>query len=511
MQNKCYLCALCQFDWHKAHKTLTTNALEKLKRDTYEKELTHPIYKFVKKAADEIGCEAYVVGGVVRDIIMKRHNTDIDIVTVGSGIRLAERTAELISPDLHVNVYRNFGTAQFNYEGNVIEFVGARRESYSWDSRKPAVEDGTLEDDQLRRDFTINAMAIALNGDAIHTLIDPFDGLDDIARKIIRTPCDPDKTFSDDPLRMMRAVRFATQLNFSIHPETLEAIKRNASRLEIISQERIMEEFNKILLCIRPSKGIMLLDECGLLNMFLPEVCNLKGVENINGKAHKDNYLHTLEVVDNIAMSTKNLWLAWAALLHDIAKPATKRFDPQHGWSFHGHEVVGSRMAERMFKRLHLPNNEKLKYVQKLILLHLRPIALVEDTITDSAVRRLLFEAGDDIDDLMMLCEADITSKNSDKIKRYHQNFEIVRNKLVEIEEKDRLRNWRPPITGEDIMKTFDLKPCKTIGDIKDAVCDAILDGAIENTREAALKKMEEVGISLGLETKKLDNEVEKT
>ena len=465
----------------------------------YENDLKHPIYAFVREAADELGCDAYVVGGVVRDLVMRRHNTDIDIVTVGSGIELATRTAALISPDLHVNVYRNFGTAQFRYEGSDIEFVGARRESYSRDSRKPIVEDGTLEDDQLRRDFTINAMAVSLNGEHPYTLVDPFNGLQDIADKIIRTPCDPDRTFSDDPLRMMRAVRFATQLNFTIFPETLAAIQRNAERLDIISQERIMDEFNKILRCIRPSKGIRLLDDCGLLERFLPEVIALKGVESINGKGHKDNYLHTLEVVDNVAMSSGNVWLVWAALLHDIAKPVTKRFDPLHGWSFHGHEVVGAKMASRIFHRLKLPVTEHLKYVQKLISLHLRPIALVEDNITDSAVRRLLFEAGDDIDDLMMLCQADITSKNSDKIKRYHHNFEIVRDKMVEIEEKDRLRNWQPPVSGEDIMAAFGLKPSRTVGDIKDAICDAILDGDIENTREAAWKFMIETGIGMGL------------
>ncbi len=473
-----------------------------MKTSTYEKHLTNPIYGYISAAADKLGVEAYVVGGVVRDIIMRRHNTDIDIVTVGSGINLAKATAELISPDIIVNVFKNFGTAQFCHDGCAVEFVGARRESYSADSRKPVVEDGTLEDDQLRRDFTINAMAIPLNGSERFRLVDPFGGVDDIAGKIIRTPCDPDRTFSDDPLRMMRAVRFATQLNFDIFPDTFEAIKRNARRLEIISNERIMEEFNKILLCIRPSRGIKLLDECGLLGLFLPELTALKGVESINGMGHKDNFLHTLEVVDNIAMTTTNLWLVWAALLHDIAKPVTKRFDREHGWSFHGHEVVGARMAGSIFKRLHMPNNEKLKYVQKLISLHLRPIALVEDNITDSAVRRLLFEAGDDIDDLMMLCQADITSKNSLKIKRYHNNFEIVRKKLVEIEEKDRLRNWRPPLSGEDIMTAFGLAPCRTVGDIKDDVCNAILDGEIENTREAALQKMLEAGRMRGIEPK---------
>ena len=446
-----------------------------------------------------MGLEAYAVGGVVRDIIMRRHNTDIDIVTVGSGIALATATAALISPDLHVNIYKNFGTAQFRYHDYDIEFVGARKESYRHDSRKPIVEDGTIEDDQLRRDFTINAMAIALNGSNRYQLIDPFNGLQDIQDKIIRTPCDPDKTFSDDPLRMMRAVRFATQLNFDIYPETFASIQRNAYRLEIISQERIMEEFNKILLCIRPSRGIRMLDECGLLEKFLPELIALKGVDIINGKGHKDNYIHTLEVVDNIAMSSTNLWLVWAALLHDIAKPITKRFDPQVGWTFHGHEVVGAKMVSRIFHRLHMPNNEKMKYVQKLVGLHLRPIALVEDIITDSAVRRLLFEAGDDIDDLMRLCEADVTSKNSAKIHRCFQNFAKVREKLIDIEEKDKMRNWRPPITGEDIMNTFGLKPCREIGTIKDAVSNAILDCEIDNTREAAIARMLEEGRKIGL------------
>lgn len=466
---------------------------------TYESQLSHPIYKLVAQAADELGLTAYVVGGVVRDLLLRRHNTDIDIVTVGSGIQLAKATAAHISPDLNVNVYKNFGTAQFRYKECEVEFVGARKESYSHDSRKPVVEDGTLEDDQLRRDFTINALAIALNGEHQYELIDPFNGIEDMKRKIIRTPCDPDKTFSDDPLRMMRAVRFATQLNFDIYPETFESIQRNAYRLDIISKERIIEEFNKILGCIRPSRGIKMLDECGLLVKFLPEVLNLKGVERINGKGHKDNYLHTLEVVDNIAMSSTNVWLVWAALLHDIAKPVTKRFVPETGWTFHGHEVVGAKMVSSIFHRLRMPNNEKMKYVQKLVGLHLRPIALVEDEVTDSAVRRLLFEASDDIDDLMMLCEADVTSKNSAKIQRCLNNFAKVREKLVEIEEKDKLRNWRPPFDGEDVMHTFNIAPSRIIGDIKDAVCNAILDGEIENSREAALKRMIEEGIKLGL------------
>lgn len=466
---------------------------------SYEKQLTNPIYKIVAQAADELGIQAFVVGGVVRDILMKRHNTDIDIVTVGSGIQLATRTAALIDPKLHVNTYRNFGTAQFNYEGNVIEFVGARRESYSKDSRKPVVEDGTLEDDQLRRDFTINAMAISLNGEQAYELIDPFNGVEDLKNKIIRTPCDPDKTFSDDPLRMMRAIRFATQLNFDIFPETFEYIQKNAYRLDIISKERIVEEFNKILACLRPSRGIKMLDEAGLLERFLPEIVRLKGVEYINGRGHKDNYLHTLEVVDNIAMSSSNVWLVWAALLHDVAKPVTKRYDPQVGWTFHGHDAVGGKMVASIFRNLKMPTNEKMKYVQKLVSLHLRPIALVEDTITDSAVRRLLFEAGDDIDDLMMLCVADVTSKNSEKIKRCHANFVKVREKLIEIEEKDKLRNWRPPLDGQDIMNAFGISPCREIGIIKEGVCNAILDGEIENTREAALKRMVEEAAKIGL------------
>lgn len=476
----------------------------------FESYLKNPIFKIVAQAADELGIEAFVVGGFVRDIIMHRHNTDIDIVTVGSGIDLAKKAAAIISPHLNVNVYKNFGTAQFNFEGNVIEFVGARKESYSHDSRKPVVEDGTLEDDQLRRDFTINAMAIALNGERAFQLVDPFNGIDDIKRKIIRTPCDPDKTFSDDPLRMMRAVRFATQLNFDIFPETFEALKRNAYRLEIISNERIVEEFNKILHCLRPSRGINMLDSVGLLDKFLPEVVKLKGVEYINGRGHKDNYLHTLEVVDNIAMASPNIWLVWTALLHDIAKPNTKRFDPGIGWTFHGHEVVGSNMVAKIFRRLHMPNNEKMKYVQKLVSLHLRPIALVEDGVTDSAVRRLLFEAGDNIDELMMLCEADVTSKNSAKIQRCMQNFAKVRQKLIEIEEKDKLRNWRPPINGEDIMQTFQIHPSIQIGIIKDAVCNAILDGEIANERVAALQRMIEEGEKLGLTVVNQPKEISK-
>ncbi len=468
----------------------------------YLKELKNPIYQIVGEAAEEMGVVAYAVGGVVRDIFLYRHSNDIDIVVVGSGIELALATAAKISPHLSVNVYKNFGTAQFTCDGVMVEFVGARKESYSHDSRKPIVEDGTLQDDQNRRDFTINALAVALNGPQKGCIIDSFNGIEDIHNKLIRTPLDPDITFSDDPLRMLRAIRFASQLNFTIVPETYDAIVRNAPRLEIISQERISEEMNKILLSNKPSIGLTLLEQTGLLAQFLPELVALKGVEKINGMKHKDNFLHTLEVVDKIALVSNNLYLIWAALLHDIAKPKTKRFDEKIGWTFHGHEVVGARMVQTIFKRMKLPCNEKMKYVQKLVGLHLRPQTLVDDTITDSAVRRLLFEAGDDIDDLMLLCEADITSKNMLKVKKYLENFAIVRQKFVEIEEKDKIRNWRPPIDGEIIMKTFQLKPSREVGTIKDAVCNAILDGLVENNYEAAYAYMVKVGTELGLEVK---------
>ena len=465
----------------------------------YSKKLKHPIYQIVGEVADTMGVPAYAVGGVVRDLFLNRSSKDIDIVVIGSGIDLAKAVAKHISPHLHVNVFKNFGTAQFTYENVEVEFVGARRESYSHDSRKPIVEDGTLEDDQNRRDFTINALAIALNGPDKGRIIDSFNGLSDLKNKLIRTPLDPDITFSDDPLRMLRAIRFATQLNFTIVEETLASITRNAHRLEIISRERIAQEMNKILCAPKPSIGIDLLDKTGLLVQFLPELLQLKGVEEINGKKHKDNYLHTLEVVDKIAGVTDNLYLIWAALLHDIAKPRTKHYDPQHGWSFHGHEFIGSKMIPDIFHRLKLPCNEKMKYVQKLVALHLRPQALVDDNITDSAVRRLLFEAGDDIDDLMLLCDADITSKNPYKVQKYLHNFAIVRQKFIEIEEKDRLRNWRPPIDGDLIMKTFNLTPCRLVGDIKQEVVDAILDGIIGNNYEEAYQKMIEAGEKRGL------------
>lgn len=466
----------------------------------YLKELRNPIYEFVGGVADETGVSAYAVGGVVRDMLLKRHSKDIDIVVVGSGIELAQAVARKLSPKLKVNVYRNFGTAQFVWKDEMVEFVGARKESYDRRSRKPHVEDGTLEDDLSRRDFTINALAVALNGPEKGQIIDRFNGLEDLNSKLIRTPLDPDITFSDDPLRMLRAVRFASQLRFQIVPETYDAIARNAYRLEIISKERITDEMNKILLSPQPSIGIKLLEATGLLKMFFPQLVDLKGVEKKGDHGHKDNFLHTLEVVDKIAMVSDNLWLLWAALLHDIAKPRTKRYDPKVGWTFHGHEFIGAKMVPEIFREMKLPCNEKMKYVQKLVGLHLRPQALVDESITDSAVRRLLFEAGDDIDDLMLLCEADITSKNMAKVKKYLDNFAIVRQKFVEIEEKDKIRNWRPPIDGELIMKTFNLRPSREVGIIKDAVCNAILDGIIGNNYEEAYQRMVEEGKKLGLE-----------
>ncbi len=465
--------------------------------------LNHPIYKIISEVADRMKVETYAVGGVVRDYFLQRPCSDIDVVCVGSGIALAEEVAKQISDHTEVHVYRNFGTAQIHHhDGDInweVEFVGARRESYSHDSRKPIVEDGTLEDDQNRRDFTINAMAVCLNSERFGELVDPFGGIRDLNEGILRTPLEPGITFSDDPLRMMRAIRFASQLGFTIEENCFQAICDNAERLKIISQERITSELNKIILSPRPSVGLKLLQKSGLMQIFFPEFSKLKGVETIDGHSHKDNFNHTLEVVDNVAEKSNDLWLRWAAMLHDIGKPATKRYDEKTGWTFHGHEAKGAQMVKRIFKRLRLPLDAKMRYVEKLVLLHLRPIVISEDIVTDSAVRRLLFEAGDDIDDLMLLCEADITSKKEEKKERFRKNYQLVRQKLVELEEKDRIRNFQPPVSGLDIMETFGLKPCQEIGIIKDAIKDAILDGKIPNERDAAWQMMLEMGDKLGL------------
>ena len=466
--------------------------------------LDAPVFSLVSDTAAEMGVKAFVIGGYVRDCFLGRPNVDIDIVVEGSGIDLAEAVAAKVHTG--VSVFRNFGTAMLHYQGIEVEFVGARKESYNRDSRKPIVEDGTLEEDQLRRDFTINAMAFSLCKEDFGALVDPFGGIRDLAAGIIRTPLQPEQTYSDDPLRMLRAIRFSAQLStpeqaFTIVPESLAAMRAMAPRLKILSSERIVEEVNKMLLTRKPSRAFRLMDETGLLEQFLPQLVQLKGVETVEGKGHKENFSHTLEVLDHVAESETepNLWLRWAALLHDIGKPASKRYAPGQGWTFHGHEVRGSKMVKYIFRNLKLPQNEKMRYVQKLVLLHLRPIILAESIVTDSAVRRLLFDAGDDIDDLMLLCEADITSKNQQKVERFRNNFKIVRQKLVDLEERDRIRNFQPPVSGEDIMRIFALPPCKEIGTIKDAIKEAILEGTIPNERQAALKLMYDEAAKLGL------------
>ena len=473
-----------------------------------EQYLTHPVFKLVSDTARELGVRAFVIGGYVRDCFLGKPNDDIDIVVEGSGIRLAEAVAKKCHA--RVSVFRNFGTAMLKYRGMEVEFVGARKESYQRDSRKPIVEDGTLEEDQLRRDFTINAMAFSLQADDYGALVDPFGGIRDLAAGIIRTPLEPEQTYSDDPLRMLRAIRFAARLStpehrFTIVPESIAAMKAMADRMQILSKERIVEELNKMLMTEYPAMAFETLEQTGLLKQFLPELSRLKGVETVDGKGHKENFTHTLQVLENVIRFEKeegrepNLWLHWAALLHDIGKPISKRYVAGQGWTFHGHEVVGARMVPEIFQKLKMPLNEKMKYVQKLVGLHLRPIALVDDEVTDSAVRRLLFDAGEDIDDLMLLCNADITSKNPAKVARLRRNFELVKAKMAEVEAKDEIRNWKNPITGDYIMKVFDLEPCNTIGQLKEMVKDAVLDGKIPYTFEAADAYMREKAAEMGL------------
>ena len=476
--------------------------MRELTRDDLIKILDKKIFHLISDVADELGMECYVIGGYVRDLFLERPSKDIDVVTVGSGIKLARALAERLGKGAHLSVFANFGTAQVKYKGLEVEFVGARKESYTHDSRKPVVENGTLEDDQNRRDFTINALAVCLNKQRFGELVDPFEGLYDMEDRLIRTPLDPDITFSDDPLRMMRCVRFATQLNFYIEEETFDALERNKERIAIISKERIADELNKIMLTPTPSKGFVELSRCGLLPLIFPELAAMEGVTKMNGRAHKDNFYHTLEVLDNICQKTDNLWLRWAALLHDIGKPRTKRYDPQIGWTFHNHNFIGAKMIPDIFRKMKLPMNEKMKYVQKLVELHMRPIVIADEEVTDSAVRRLLFEAGDDIEDLMMLCEADITSKNAVRKQKFLDNFKLVREKLVDLEERDRIRNFQPPVTGEEIMAVFGLQPCREVGSLKSAIKDAILDGVVPNEHDAAYDFMLKRAEKMGLEPK---------
>ena len=466
----------------------------------YKEALQHPIFKTIQQASQELNLETYVIGGFVRDFILKRGDAkDIDIVTVGSGILLAERVASLLANKPQVKVFKTYGTAMLRTDEIEVEFVGARKESYNETSRNPIVEDGTLEDDQKRRDFSINALALNLSEANFGDLLDPFDGIRHLKEQLLKTPLNPDITYSDDPLRMMRAIRFATQLNFKIEYESLQAILRNKDRINIITKERIVDELNKIMMSSKPSVGFILLDETGLLPYILPELLDLKGVDDVDGQRHKDNFYHTLEVVDNIAINTDNVWLRWAALLHDIGKAPTKKFHNKIGWTFHGHEFVGSKMVVKLFKRLKMPQNEKMKFVQQMVRMSSRPIVIADDKITDSAVRRLIFDAGEDIDSLMTLCEADITTKNPKKFKKYHNNFKTVRQKIVEVELRDHVRNFQPPITGEDIMKSFNLKPCREIGQLKEFIKEAILDGIIDNDYEQAKSLMLKKGVELGL------------
>lgn len=461
-----------------------------------------PLFHKLTETADEMGLECYLVGGYVRDLILERPTNDIDVVVVGSGIKMAEAFSKKLGRHAHLSVFRNFGTAQVKWHGNEVEFVGARKESYQRNSRKPIVEDGTLEDDQNRRDFTINAMAVCLNAQRLGELVDPFDGMYDLQEGIIATPLDPDITFSDDPLRMMRCVRFATQLHFIIEDETFDALERNRERIKIISGERIITELNKIILADTPSRGFVELHRCGLLQLILPELAALDCVETRNGKSHKNNFYHTLEVLDAVAQKSNSLYLRWAALLHDIGKPRSKRWEPSIGWTFHNHNYLGEKMIQPLFRRLKLPLDERMKYVAKLVGLHMRPIAIADEIVTDSAVRRLLFDAGDDIDDLMLLCEADITSKNEQRKKNFLQNFKIVRQKLIDIEEKDRIRNFQPPVDGKEIMDMFGLEPCREVGTLKTALKDAILDGKIPNEYEPALAFIINKAKAMGLEPK---------
>ncbi|MGV9004578.1 CCA tRNA nucleotidyltransferase [Flavobacterium sp.] len=466
----------------------------------YSKALNNPIFKIIAQASQEINVESYVIGGFVRDFLLKRDfKKDIDIVAIGSGIDLALKVSALLPNKPKVQVFKNYGTAMLRYKEIDVEFVGARKESYSENSRNPIVENGTLEDDQNRRDFTINALAFSLNENSYGNLLDPFNGKNDLENKILKTPLNPDITYSDDPLRMMRAIRFATQLNFIIEKESLDAITRNANRLKIISGERVVEELNKILETPRPSVGFLLLYKTGLLEIILPELTALNSVEEIEGHTHKNNFYHTLEVVDNISLNTEDVWLRWAALLHDIGKAPTKKFNKKQGWTFHGHEFLGGKMVKRIFTRLHMPLNNKMKFVAKMVMLSSRPIVLSEDIVTDSAVRRLVFDAGEDVDDLMTLCEADITTKNPTKFKKYHSNFDVVRAKIIEVEERDKVRNFQPPISGEEIMELFSLKPSREIGVLKEAVKEAILEGEIPNDYQAAfefvLKRAEKMGL----------------